>query len=72
MPQIMNMSEFRIYFEFLIFLNFFFNLGILLKTKINHTLIWVHVTFEEVFISGISLLRVTFPIHNCLPFPFNS
>ena len=51
MPQIMNMSEFRIYFEFLIFLNFFFNLGILLKTKINHTLIWVHVTFEEVFIS---------------------
>ena len=51
MPQIMNMSEFRIFFQFLIFLNFFFNLGILLKIKINHTLIWVHVTFEEEFIS---------------------
>ena len=52
MPQIINMSGFRIYFEFLIFFNFYFNLGILLKTKINHTLIWVHVPFEQVFISG--------------------
>ena len=51
MPQIINMSGFRIYFEFLSFFNFYFNLGILLKTKINHTLIWVHVTFEQVFIS---------------------